>query len=482
MSLSGALNTAFSGLKANTRAANLISTNISNASNENYGRRELGLSALTSDTRGGVNVYGVIRQQDTVLLSDRLVSDARTAYSEDMYAFAKRMEDMTGESGVAGSLTDRVTAFENALLSASSNPASTQRLELVSTNARDLATSLNTLSTEVQEARQSADTQINILVDRLNAGLERLKTINDVIVKAESTGSDTATIEDERQAILNQISEIVPLRIVERDKGAIALFTRNGGVLLDGRTYEIGFTATGSIDASTTLSGGQLSGLTLNGNSTSTADGGLFAGGSLAAQFEIRDVEAVARQAELDGIARDLIERLGPGGPDTTLAAGDPGLFTDNGVAFVAANEVGIAGRIQLNALVAPGSGGSWRIRDGLGAVTAGEVGDSTLVQGIADALGATTLPSSTALPAIAYSFVDHVSQFASSAVGERVRAENTMAYTQAQNTALKELEFAKGVDTDQELQKLMQVEQYYTANAKVISTVDGLFERLLSI
>ncbi|MBP0483331.1 flagellar hook-associated protein FlgK [Sagittula salina] len=483
MSLSGALNTAFGGLKVNSRAANVVSTNISNATNEAYGRRELGVSALGDNgTRGGVLATGVIRHTDPVLLADRMVSDARMANSNDMHAFAKRIEDLVGESGTSGSLTDRVTAFENALLSAASNPAATQRLELVATTAQDLTTAINNLSSEVQEARQIADDSIATQVERLNAGIDRLHSINDVMIKAGVSGVETASILDERQAILNEISSIVPLRVVERARGDIALFTRGGGVLLDGPGFEVGFTPTGSIDASTTLSGGQLSGLTLNGKPVSSGSGGLFAGGSLAAQFQIRDTEAVARQAELDGIARDLIERLGPGGPDSTLGPTDAGLFTDNGVAFVATNETGLAVRIAINPLVAPASGGSWRLRDGLGAATPGEVGDSALIQGIADALGTAALPSSGALPGIARSFVHHASQFASAAVGERVRTENALSFQTAQNTTLKELELSKGVDTDHELQQLMLVEQHYTANAKVISTVDGLFERLLSI
>ncbi|WP_425071515.1 flagellar hook-associated protein FlgK [Sagittula sp. S175] len=481
MSLSSALNTAFTGLKANVRAANVVSTNISNATNEAYGRREIGLSALGFGSRG-VMVTGVIRQSDPVLLADRMVSDARLAHSNDMYTFARRLEDMVGESGTAGSLTDRVTAFENALLSAASNPASTQRLELVSTTARDLATSINQLSTQVQEARQMADDNIAGQVERLNAAVGRLRDINDVMVKAGATGTETASILDERQALLNEISAIVPLRVVEREQGDIALFTRSGAVLMDGLVFEVGFTPTGSIDANATLAGGQLSGLTLNGKPVSASESGMFAGGSLAAQFQIRDVEAVSRQSELDGIARDLIERLGPGGPDATLGPTDAGLFTDNGVAFVAANETGLSGRLQLNALVAPGAGGSWRLRDGLGAVTQGEVGDSALIRGISEALSTMTTPSSTSLPSLSRSFMDQASQFASAAAGDRVRTENTFFFQKAQNTALKELEMSKGVDTDQELQKLMQVEQHYTANAKVISTVDGLFERLLSI
>jgi flagellar hook-associated protein 1 FlgK len=482
MSLSGALHNAFSGLKANSRAAGLVSTNISNATTDGYGRRTLGLVPGAVGTTGGVRVTGVQRFSDPVLTGDRMVSDAHLANAETGYAFARRIEDLVGASGTPGSLTDRVNSFENALLTATSNPSSTQRLELVSSTADSLARVLNDLSDEVQGARQSADSSISTQVDKLNATLVRLDQLNDSIVAARSTGTEDATFHDERQRLLNDISGIVPLRVVERDKGDVAVFTRGGAVLLDGSPLEIGFDPSSAIGPGMTQSGGQLNGLTLNGTPIDTNRVVMFAGGSLAAQFAIRDGDAVERQAQLDGIARDLIERLGPGGPDSTLAATDPGLFTDSGVAFAVANETGIAARISVNSLVSPDSGGAWRLRDGLGAVAQGEVGDARLLQGISDALSVATVPTSSGLSAISRSFSNHISEFSSTASGERVRAENGQTFVSIQNTALKELELSKGVDTDQELQRLMQIEQHYTANAQVMSTIDDMLERLMAI
>lgn len=482
MSLSGALYNAFSGLKANSRAAGLVSTNISNATTEGYGRRTLGLVPGAVGTTGGVRISGTLRASDPILTGDRMVSDASLALASGSYAFASTVEDAVGESGVPGSLTDRVNAFENALLTASSNPASTQRLEQVANTADALARALNTLTDTVQAARQSADDSIAAQVKTLNTTVARIDELNGDIIAAVTTGSDAASFYDERQRLLNEISEIVPLRVVEKDKGAIALYTGGGAVLLDGSPFEVGFEPSYAIDAGMTLSGTQLNGLTLNGTPVDTSGMYHFAGGSLAAQFEIRDVTAVEHQAQLDGIARDLIQRLGPGGPDTTLSATDPGLFTDAGLSFAPANETGIAGRIALNGLVSPGGGGAWRLRDGLGAATKGEVGDARLLQGISDALAVSSTPASSGLAPVARSFSNHIAEFASTVVGERVRAENAKTYASIQNTALTELELAKGVDTDQELQRLMQIEQHYTANAKVMSTIDDLLERLMSI
>src|SRR6056297_221688 len=482
MSLSGALYNAFSGLKANSRAAGLVSTNIANATTEGYGRRTLGLVPGAIGTTGGVRISGTIRHSDPVLTGDRLVSDAHLGNAGVKYAFASRIEGLVGTSGTAGSLTDRLNTFENSLLTASSNPASTQRLELVANSADALAKALNNLSDEVQTARQSADTSIATLVGGLNTTLARLDKLNDNIVAARSTGSEDASFYDERQRLLDDIAEVVPLRIVEREKGDIAIFTRGGAVLLDGSPIKIGFESSFAIGPGMTLNGGQLNGITLNGTPVDTNGMVLFSGGSLAAQFEIRDIDAVESQSQLDGIARDLIERLGPGGPDTTLAATDPGLFTDAGLSFDPVLETGIAGRIELNSLVAPGSGAAWRLRDGLGAASQGEVGDARLLQSISTALNTSTIPSSGGLTSVSKNFANHISEFSSTASGDRVRAENGQTFVSIQNTALKELELSKGVDTDQELQTLMQIEQHYTANAQVMSTIDDMLARLMSI
>ena len=81
-----------------------------------------------------------------------------------------------------------------------------------------------------------------------------------------------------------------------------------------------------------------------------------------------------------------------------------------------------------------------------------------------------------------AFSFGEHVGNFVSAVSTARVRADGQQSFSNAQNTALKELELSAGVDTDAELQELLRIEQHYAANARVITTVDELMQTLLSI
>lgn len=486
MSLSGALSNALSGLTANSRAATLIASNIANATTESYGRRVLSLSSRSAGTSGGVWINGVNRLMDTAVLGDRRLSQSQAGFAGDMQAFASRIEQVVGESGAAGSLTGRYAAFENSILSAASNPASTQRLQAVSLAAQDFADTLNTLTTQIQRGRKDADRNIASQVQSINDALKRVDSLNEAISGAGLRGNDSSSLQDERQRVIDGIAGMVPLRVVDRENGAVAIYAASGAVLLDATIdsdpVEISFTETNTISADMTLSGGQLAGLALNGVPIKSTNDGPLGGGTLGAQLQIRDVVGVDMQAALDGIARDLIDRFSAGGPDATIAPGDPGLFTDEGAVFDPLLEAGIAGRISLNALVAPGSSDIWRLRDGLGATAQGAVGDASLFHSYSTSLEDLLAPSSAALDTSTRTFGQHVADFHSAISAARVRSDSELTFSNSQHLALQELELSSGVDTDAELQNLMVIEQQYAANARVVTVVDELMQRLLNI
>ena len=77
MSISGSLSSALSGLTAAAKAAEVVSSNIANATTEGYGRREVITTARSVGHSGqGVKIVGVYRHVDPVLLSDRRQAEA----------------------------------------------------------------------------------------------------------------------------------------------------------------------------------------------------------------------------------------------------------------------------------------------------------------------------------------------------------------------------------------------------------------------
>lgn len=409
MSISNALNSAMSGLRAAGRASEVVSSNISNALTPGYARRSLSLTSSSGGFAAGVHVNGIIRHVDSQVLSDRRLAGAEFGYRNETTGFLNRFENLLGTPDQPGSLSAQLSDFENSLITAGSRPDANERLEAAAWSARDLAVAINTASDDLQQARTQADRAIGTQVERLNEALELVEQINIQIVSAGSNRGDTSSLQDQRQTLIYEISEMVPIRTVPRQHGAVALYSTGGAILLDGRAAEIGFDPANGVTAYMSLDDGNLSGLTINGFSIATSSSsGNLRGGTLGAQFEIRDELAPDAQIQMDAVARDLIERFESASVDPSLTPGLPGLFTDSGAVFDPLAEEGLASRLSLNALVDPDGGGeNWRMRDGLGAAMPGNAGDAQLLNALADALTTARTPNSGSFNGAAFSALD---------------------------------------------------------------------------
>lgn len=485
MSVTSALNSALSGITATSRQAEALSSNVANATTPGYARRSVSLSAQAIGGSGqGVTVNGVTRDADLFLLNDRRAAEANAVDRGARSEFLARLEDIFGDPQDQGSLGARVNLLDSTLLEAASHPESEARLAAVANAARSLAQGVSQASDAIQAERQKADRDIAAAVNTLNTTLRQVRELNSQIRSFSGAGNDISALLDQRQQLIDRIAGIVPLRELPRDHNQVALITTGGAVLLDGKESEFGFTPVSTIVPEMTQASGGLSGLTINDRLMATAGtASLIQGGSLAALFAVRDELAVDGQARLDAMALDLYQRFADSGVDPTLTTGNPGLFTDGGGAYLGPDEVGLSGRLQLNALVDPQQGGSvLRLRDGLESVTVGPTGNATILLAMTRALNDPRLPASAAITATARSAAGLVADVLSTVSTARLSADAETAFTKARHLALTDLEAANGVDIDAEMQSLLVIEKNYAANAKVIQTVDEMISTLLGL
>lgn len=484
MSISGALSNAISGLSASSRAATVISSNVANALTEGYGRRDIEITSRVAGASGGVQVSGIIRHANPVLLHDTRSASSDLNHSDTIASFHQRMEDILGTPEDSSSLSSRVVDLENALVLAASRPDLPERLTSVLTSSQRLTATFNTASAGIQALREEADSNIASAVKRLNEMTAQVDELNDSISRMRFTGGDTAGLEDHRQKVIDEIAEYIPIREVNRENGRVALMSPGGSFLVDGSAAEFEFTQTNVITPYQTLESGDLSALTMNEIPLDMSpDANPLGGGRLAALFRVRDDLAVEAQARLDTVARDMVERFQQSGLDATRTATDAGLFTDNGSFFDPADEIGISARITVNAAADPDQGGAiWRLRDGLGAVVPGATGDSSLLNDLGDALTQRIAPSSAGFGTAGVSASGLSASLLSMVGSERTLAEQSLVYDQTRFGELQERTLAEGVNTDDELQKLMLVEQAYAANARLVQTMEDLLDILMRL
>jgi flagellar hook-associated protein 1 len=483
MSISGAMNAALSGLSAAARGAEVVSSNIANAQTEGYGRRVMQVTVREMGaTSQGVRVAGISRESDPVAISDRRLASAGSGARTVASDFLQRIETAIGTPDSENSVNARIAGFERALIEATSRPDSEARLASVAQTAKSLISQIGAAATEVQNQRAIADNRIEDDVARLNKALMQVADLNTKVLAHVGTGRDASGLMDQRQQIIDSIDKIVPIREVAREGGKIALLTTGGAVLVDGRAAQIGFVPVGVITPDMTLGSGALSGITINGQNVPTvAEGGLLSGGTLAAHFNLRDTAAPQMQTKLDAIARDLIERFSSPSVDPTLGPTDVGLFTDAGGAFTPVNELGLAQRLRLNPAADVSAGGAhWRLRAGLGATSPGVVGDAGVLTNLAAALTAQRSPVSGGFSTGTRSFDTLVADMVSGIAAQRLTAEGETSFSAARLDGLRAVELANGVDTDQEMQTLLLIEQAYAANARVMKASSEMIQTLL--
>lgn len=484
MSLTNALSNAMSGLAYASRGTEVVAANIANAQTPGYARREIQLSPRPHVANGGgVQIDSVARVVQQSVLAQHRISAAGASGAATLTSFARHIEQAIGTPGEPGSLTTTLADFEAALLAAAARPENEAKLAGVLSTAGALMSKINQLGNSLQDSRMAADRAISQDVTTLSSGLEQVADLNRRIAVHVAQGDDATTLMDRRQALISELSEIVPLQELPRENGRVALVTKGGALLLDGtKPLPIDFQSSPHIVAGMSA-GNPLSRLIVNGAELSAGQMTMFAGGRLAANFTIRDQSAPDLQAGLDGFALDLVQRAADPAVDPSLAAGQRGLFADLGGLPDAADLPGLASRIQLNPVADPAAGGTlWRLRDGMEAPAPGPAGDAGLLGRLSEALTQPRLPSgdvSAGAPQSAQSFAADIS---SRTARQRLGAEADQSRATAEHDALSDLLGRDGVDTDRELENLLNLERAYAANAKVLKAVDDMLLNILGL
>lgn len=454
MSLSSAMANAVSGLNASSRGAEVVASNLANASNAAYARQELTLG--TNAVGGGVAVIGVARVRDAALQGALNLAAGATAQATTRSDAASSLADLYGTPSETGSLTATYDQFESALITAQAAPEDSVRLQAVIDSAADVANQVNQISDSIQEQRLTADRAIATDVEAANDLLQQIETLNHQITALGAQNTDANALLDLRDSAVSELSEIVPVRSLSRSDTTIALMTNDGRMLLDGHAATIEFTPVRAMTSDMTVETGPLSTLTINGKASDDPLSGL-SGGRLAANLWVRDTLLPDAQNQLDTLSEGL-------GAATALGSSGS-LFEFDGT------------ELSVAAAVNPAQGGAlWRLRDGLDAASAGPVADAGYIVDTID-----TLQNGIgAFGDAAFSdlFADLVSTQSANALREEAQATQFVAG----QSALSEARAVEGVDSDSELQDLLLVEQSYAANARVISAVDEMMETLLGI
>jgi flagellar hook-associated protein 1 FlgK len=352
--------------------------------------------------------------------------------------------------------------------------------------AKSLAQGLNAASGAVQDTRRAADQAMQSSVSNINALLAQFKVANDAVVRGGGTPSELADNLDSRDRILKQLSDEIGIRTITRPNNDIAIYTDSGATLFEAVPRTVSLAPTDTFTAGTSGNPVMVDGVRLTGDAT--VMGGKS--GKLIGAAQVRDGLAVTYQKQLDEVARGLISQFAEsdqGNPPSQPQV--PGLFTAAGVSGIPAQgTAGLAASISANSLADPSAGGNPSlIRDG-GFGSAAYVANATGAAGfqgrisqLVAALSAQTSFDPSAQLGATGSLVSFSAQASGWVEAQRQQASASSDADQAAKTRANDaLQRVTGVNIDEEMATMLDLEKAYQASAKVMTAVDGMLQDLL--
>lgn len=236
MSLTGALNAAVSSLRVNQANIQVLSANIAHVNDPNYTKKKLNRESLYlgENQVGGVVASGYasavnesLRKQWESLIAKGGSTDAQNKYMEQIQA-------LLGTSTDQAALPTIYTQFLGAWQTLQSAPDSDAAQTAVIRYGEELAKEINRIATAIDAIDRDIKSDIETSVEDFNGVLEQLFSVN-LRLRSSSEGSSEHTeLIDQRDNLVRQLSQYADIRTVERDNGAIAVFTASGLSLVDG--------------------------------------------------------------------------------------------------------------------------------------------------------------------------------------------------------------------------------------------------------
>jgi flagellar hook-associated protein 1 len=336
MGLSSALATAMSGLRANQASLSIISSNVANAQTPGYVTQASNQIELASGGAGSsVLTTGVNRQLDLFVQGQLRTETSGGGYADQTANILGQLQSVYGTPGGSGTLETAYSNFTSALqaLSTSSGNSSAQSVALSA--AQSLAQQLNTTTQGIQSLRSNVEQDIGNSANLANAAMTQIAQINTRLQGLSPSDPAAATLMDQRDGALNQLSKLMDIRAITDTSNQTNVFTNAGIELVGGSLAStINFSSPGVLGATSLYNAnpaksgvGTLNIQLPNGASIDVVANNVISSGQIAADLKLRDQTLVQAQTQVDQLAATLASSLSDKTTAGAAVAGPPSGF-----------------------------------------------------------------------------------------------------------------------------------------------------------
>lgn len=457
--LIGLMGVVRSALSAEQTAIDVTANNVANQNTVGYTRQVVSFRATDTvalngfEGKGGWVTASTASQRDRVLEQRLQQSTASASASAARLTALQNVQAQFGmtasDSNASGTaLGSAVDSFFASLQSLTANPTDSATRTAVMTAASTLASAFNQAATGIANEVSTLNAGIATDAQQIDGLTSTIAKLNNQIGEL-SPDKDAGTLEDQRQAAIQQLSNIVGVNQITTDHNGVTLTLSTGAVLVSGsNSFAVNTT---NVNGAMQLTAGEPP-------SVQT----VLDGGSIGGMTEARDQDLPGMLTQLDQLANAIgtaVNAQNQAGLTTSGAAGGAIFNLPPGVAGSAAN---IAVAITSGAGVATAGSGEG-VNGTLNAAALAAVGSASIANG----------------QTAADFFGDFIGQLGNTV--QSATTDNT-AQAAAQTQARTQRDAFSAVNLDDEASQLTQYQRSYEAAAKVFSIVNSMMADSLNL
>lgn len=237
MGLLSALNNAVSGLNVNQQQLTVLSQNVSNANTPNYSReiahqQEEFLAGMGQ----GASIASITRAVNDFLNAQVRTQTSVASGASTLTDYYTQIQNLLGQPGGNSSIDQSISAFFIAAQGLANSPSASATTNVVNSGVT-VARQISGLATALQQLRVQADGDISSSINTINADLVNLYKNNLAVENAAATGQNNNGLLDQRDALLNDLSQYLAINPVVQPDGTVAISSAGGITLLTNTTY-----------------------------------------------------------------------------------------------------------------------------------------------------------------------------------------------------------------------------------------------------
>jgi len=320
MGLSQALSAALAGVTTTQRGLSVIAGNVANANTPGYVEESVNQVEVATKGQAGaaVTTTGINRNLDALLQKQLWTETSGGSYADTTANIYQQLQQIYGTPGSSTSFDAIYNNFTTSLQALATSPSSFSQQTAVVGAAQALAQNLNSMTTSIQQLRTEAEQGIAGGVQTANTALQQIAQINQQLQGAVTSDSAMATLEDQRDQDITQLTQLMNVNVVQGGNNQVSIFTSTGQQLVAGPQYaQLQFDNAGTLSARSLWSSdpsqdgvGTITLVSPGGAKTDLVASNAIQSGQLGAYLQMRDSILPQAQAQLDELANQMSQAL----------------------------------------------------------------------------------------------------------------------------------------------------------------------------